>query len=367
MSVASQSGALGIALLDEASDHGIGIRHFVSLGNEADVSAEDLLEYWESDPGTRVILLYLETIRDPRRFLETARRVTRSKPVVAVKSGRSVAGSRAAGSHTGALATKDVLVDALLSQAGVVRVSTLEELFDAATLLTTQQGPMGRRVAIVTNAGGPGVLTADACEARGLLVPPFDDRTADAIEGAVPGTYVRNPLDLLAGATAQTFDAVLPLTLGDPGIDTVIVECVPTTTTDVREVAMAIAAARRYAQKPIVACVMGKRGVDEARLDAGQGSDPDLRVARIGGGSRSRGRGPRGRGRSSTYRTTYPLREPCVLAPSPDGPGRGALARRRGNRRPPPRLWPSLPSLGRSSWTAKAPSRRPRCSVGRWR
>ncbi len=266
VSVASQSGALGIALLDEASDHGIGIRHFVSLGNEADVSAEDLLEYWESNPGTRVVLLYLETIRDPRRFLETARRVTRSKPVVAVKSGRGVAGSRAAGSHTGALATKDVLVDALLSQAGVVRVSTLAELFDAATLLTTQQGPMGRRVAVVTNAGGPGVLTADACEARGLLVPPFDDRTADAIEGAVPGTYVRNPLDLLAGATAQTFDAVLPLTLGDPGIDAVIVECVPTTTTDVREVAMAIAAARRYAQKPIVACVMGKRGVDEARL-----------------------------------------------------------------------------------------------------
>ena len=265
VSIASQSGALGIALLDEARDHGIGIRHFVSLGNEADVSAEDLLEYWESDPGTRVILLYLETIRDPRRFLETARRVTRSKAVVAVKSGRSVAGARAAGSHTGALATKDALIDALLLQAGVVRVATLQELFDAATFLTTQQGPVGRRVAILTNAGGPGILTADACEARGLVVPRFQGSTASAIEGAVPGMSVGNPLDLLAGATAQTFDAVLPLTLGDPGIDTVIVECVPTTSTDVREVATAIAAARRYAQKPIVACVMGKRGVDEAR------------------------------------------------------------------------------------------------------
>ena len=266
VSIASQSGALGIALLDEAWDHGIGIRHFVSLGNEADVSAEDLLEYWENDPGTRVILLYLETIRDPRRFLETAKRVTRSKPIVAVKSGRGVAGARAAGSHTGALATKDVLVDALLLQAGVVRVSTLEELFDAATFLTTQQGPVGKRVAILTNAGGPGILTADACEARGLQVPRFNDSTASAIEGAVPGMSIGNPLDLLAGATAQTFDAVLPLTLGDPGIDTVIVECVPTTTTDVREVATAIAAARRYAHKPIVACVMGKRGVDEARV-----------------------------------------------------------------------------------------------------
>jgi acetyl coenzyme A synthetase (ADP forming)-like protein len=266
VSIASQSGALGIALLDEARDHGIGIRHFVSLGNEADVSAEDLLEYWENDPGTRVILLYLETIRDPRRFLETARRVTRSKPIVAVKSGRGVAGARAAGSHTGALATKDVLVAALLLQAGVVRVSTLEELFDAATFLTTQQRPVGKRVAIITNAGGPGILTADACEARGLVVPQFADGTADAIKGAVPGAGAGNPLDLLAGATAQTFEAVLPLTLGDPGIDAVIVECVPTTTTDVREVARAIAAARRYAQKPIVACIMGKRGVDDARL-----------------------------------------------------------------------------------------------------
>ncbi len=274
VSVASQSGALGTALLDEACEHGIGIRHFVSLGNEADVSAEDLLEYWETNPGTRVVLLYLETIRDPRRFLEAAKRVTRSKPIVVVKSGRGIAGSRAAGSHTGALATRDVLVDALLSQAGVVRVSTLEELFNAATLLTTRQGPVGRRVAIVTNAGGPGVLTADACEARGLLVPPFDDYTADAIEGAVPGTVVRNPLDLLDGATARTFDAVLPLALGDPGIDTVIVECVPTTTTDVREVATAIAAARRYAQKPIVACIMGRRGADEARSTLAKGQIP---------------------------------------------------------------------------------------------
>jgi acetyl coenzyme A synthetase (ADP forming)-like protein len=265
VSVASQSGALGIALLDEAREHGIGIRHFVSLGNEADVCAEDLLEYWEQDPGTRVVLLYLETIRDPRRFLETARRVTRLKPVVAVKSGRSASGARAAGSHTGALATRDVLVDALLAQAGVVRVSTLEELFDAATLLATQQGPIGKRIAIVTNAGGPGILTADACEARGLVVPPFDERTVDAIQGAVAGVGGHNPLDLLAGAAGQTFDAVIPLVLGDPGVDALIVECVPTTNTDVRQVATAIAAARAYATKPIVSCIMGKHGVEEAR------------------------------------------------------------------------------------------------------
>ena len=320
-----------------------------------------------ADPGTRVILLYLETIRDPRRFLETARRVTRSKPIVAVKSGRSVAGSRAAGSHTGALATKDVLVDALLSQAGVVRVSTLEELFDAATLLTTQQGPVGRRVAIVTNAGGPGVLTADACEARGLLVPPFDDRTADAIEGAVPGTVVRNPLDLLDGATAQTFDAVLPLALGDPGIDTVIVECVPTTTTDVREVATAIAAARRYAQKPIVACIMGKRGVDEARSTLAKARVPTYALPESAAAAVRAGvdhtvaAAPR-----HTEGHTHSV-SPCVLAPSPDGPAErsaGSTPRKSPTSSTPLAFvaFPRSPSR-----TPKAPSRQQRCSVGRWR
>ncbi len=264
VSVASQSGALGIALLDEARDRGIGIRHFVSLGNGADVSAAHLLEYWEHDARTNVILLYLESLPDPRRFLETARRVTRTKPVLAVKSGRSISGARAAGSHTGALATKDVLVDAVLSQAGVVRVSTLEELFDAATLLSSRQGPVGRRVAIVTNAGGPGILTADACEARGLVVPAFDAATVNALDGAIAQTNAHNPLDLSAGATADMFDAAIPLVLADGGIDEVVVECVPTTATNIAEVATAVARAREYQDKPVVACVMGRRGREEA-------------------------------------------------------------------------------------------------------
>jgi acetyl coenzyme A synthetase (ADP forming)-like protein len=265
VSIASQSGALGIALLDQAQEHGIGVRQFVSLGNGADLAPEELLEYWERDPKTSVILLYLESVAHPRRFLEVARRVTRSVPVVAVKSGRSIAGARAAGSHTGALATKDVLIDTLLAQAGVVRVATLEELFDAATLFASRQGSFGRRVAVITNAGGPGILTADACEARGLAIPSLLDLTVAALEGAVPGVAAGNPLDLLAGATAATFDAAIPLVLGDAGVDEVIVECVPTTTTDVRDVAKYVAAARTFADKPIVACVMGKHGVDEAR------------------------------------------------------------------------------------------------------
>jgi acetyl coenzyme A synthetase (ADP forming)-like protein len=265
VSIASQSGALGIALLDEARDHGIGIRHFVSLGNEADVSAEDLLEHWEHDAETRVILLYLESFRDPRRFLEVARRVSRTKPIVAVKSGRSLAGARAAGSHTGAIATRDAVVDALLAQAGVVRVATLEELFDAATLFAAGHAPAGRRVAIVTNAGGPGILAADACEAHGLSVPAFADGTVRAIGKAVPEASARNPLDLLAGAKPQAFDDVLACVLGDAGVDALVVTCVPTTSADVRDIARGIVKAQSDAGKPIVACVMGKRGVDEAR------------------------------------------------------------------------------------------------------
>ncbi len=265
VSIASQSGALGIALLDEARDHGIGIRHFVSLGNEADVSAEDLLEYWEGDAETRVIVLYLESFRDPRRFLEVARRVSRTKPIVAVKGGRSSAGARAAGSHTGALATRDAVVDALLTQAGIVRAATLEELFDAAALLAAGCVPTGKSVAIVTNAGGPGILAADACAARGLSVPAFDGATARALAGAVPEASVRNPVDLVASAQAETFDVAIPIALGDHGINALLVACVPTTSADVREVARVIANARSYATKPVVACIMGKRGVEVAR------------------------------------------------------------------------------------------------------
>jgi acetate---CoA ligase (ADP-forming) len=266
VSVASQSGAIGIALLDEARDHGIGIRQFVSLGNEMDVSAEDLLEYWEYDNGTQVILLYLESFPTPRRFLEVARRVTRNKPVIVVKSGRTPAGARAAGSHTGSLTTKDVLVDALLTQAGVVRVSTLEELFDAAAFLSSDHGGVpGRRVAVVTNAGGPGILTADACEARGLAIPVLNKRTVDALECVAPGGAAHNPLDLLAGASAAVFDVAIPIVLADRGIDALIVECVPTTSTDVRDFARVVVRAREHAQKPIVTCIMGKHGVSEAQ------------------------------------------------------------------------------------------------------
>ena len=164
VALSSQSGALGLAILALAASRGVGLSTFVSVGNKADVSSNDLLEYWEEDAATRVILLYLESFGNPRRFARLARRIGRTKPIVAVKAGRTRGGSRAAGSHTAALAANDVAVDALFHQSGVIRADTIDEMFDIAACLDAQPLPAGRRVAIVTNAGGPGILAVDACE-----------------------------------------------------------------------------------------------------------------------------------------------------------------------------------------------------------
>ena len=168
----SQSGGLGIAIIEAAARAGVGLSSFVSVGNKVDISGNDLLCYWEQDTGTDVALLYLESFGDPRRFARLAPRLARRKPVVAVKSGRSAAGARATGSHTGALlSASDVTVDALFAQAGVIRTDTLSEMLDVAALLAAQPVPRGGRVAIVTNAGGPGIMCADACQVHGVEVP----------------------------------------------------------------------------------------------------------------------------------------------------------------------------------------------------
>ena len=187
----SQSGALGLAILDYAHQLNIGLSTFVSVGNKADVSGNDLLAYWKDDPRTDVIALYLESFGNPRRFARLAPEVARRKPIVAVKSGRSAAGSRAAASHSAALACLDVAVDALFEEAGVIRTETLEELFDVVTLLATQPVPGGPRVGVVTNAGGPGILLADACEARGLTLPELSPETLD--EAALLPSRRRRP------------------------------------------------------------------------------------------------------------------------------------------------------------------------------
>ncbi|HYT25971.1 MAG TPA: GNAT family N-acetyltransferase, partial [Actinomycetota bacterium] len=201
----SQSGALGLAIVDYANALGLGLSSFVSVGNKADISGNDLLAYWEQDDATDVILLYLESFGNPRKFARLARQVGRSKPIVAVKSGRSAAGARATSSHTGALlAASDATVDALFRQAGVVRTDTLAELFDVAALLANQPLPAGRRVAIVTNAGGPGILCADACEAGGLEVVPLSYGLRAQLAAFLPAAAATgNPVDMLASAPAE--------------------------------------------------------------------------------------------------------------------------------------------------------------------
>ncbi len=233
----SQSGALALAILDSAARHGIGISTFVSVGNLADVSGDDLLLFWEDDPATDVILLYMESFGDPRRFARLARRIARNKPIVAVKSGRTQSGARAASSHTGSLASLDVAVDALFQQTGVIRVDTLEELFDVTILLSNEPIPKGRRVGIVSNAGGPAILAVDALESRGLEVPVLSDELQERLrQKLAPEAAIRNPIDMIAAAGAKEYGAVLETLLEADDLDAVIAIHIPASAIDLLEI-----------------------------------------------------------------------------------------------------------------------------------
>jgi acetyl coenzyme A synthetase (ADP forming)-like protein len=259
----SQSGGLGIELMARAARLDLGVSTFVSVGNKADVSGNDLLQHWSDDPATGVILLYLESFGNPRKFSRLARRVARHTPIVAVKGGRTRAGTRAASSHTAALATPDVAVDALFRQAGVVRVDTLGELLDTAQVLAHQPLPPGRRVAIVGNTGGPLILAADACVGAGLEVPELSQQTQARLRDVVRSdATVQNPVDLVAGASAADFEQALRVVLADDAIDALLVVFVPPLITGADEVARAIAAATTDARdRPVVACFLGQEGV----------------------------------------------------------------------------------------------------------
>ena len=260
----SQSGALGLAILEYAQQLNLGLSTFVSVGNKADVSGNDLLEYWEHDPQTRVILLYLESFGNPRRFREIARRVARTKPIVAVKAGRSSSGARAARSHTGALAASDTVVNALFQESGVIRTDTLEELFDVAALLAHQPLPADKRVAILTNAGGPGILAADACEGFGLSVPALAPETIAGLKAFLPAAAsATNPVDMLATASADDYRRAIPLLLNDPGIDSLLTIFIPPLVTDSADAARAIAEGARGSSKPVLATFFGATGVPE--------------------------------------------------------------------------------------------------------
>lgn len=276
MSFLSQSGALGVTILDYAAEYGIGIHHFVSVGNKPDVGGNELLAYWEDDPGTRVILMYLESLGDPDDFTRLARRVTRKKPVVIVKSGRTGAGARAASSHTGALAGADLATEALLAQCGVLRADSVEELFDIAMAFEGQPVPRGNRVAIVTNAGGPGIIIADACEAAGLEVARLHEATEAELRRLLPReASVRNPVDMIASATGQQYRDVLDAVLADPGIDAAIAAFVPPL--GIRQVDVAsqiVAAHSRQSGKPLLAVLMGREGLPEGKAQLQQAGIP---------------------------------------------------------------------------------------------
>lgn len=263
----SQSGALGLAIIEYANSLGLGISTFVSVGNKADISGNDLLRYWESDEGTDVILLYLESFGNPKKFSEIARRVGHQKPIVVVKSGRSAAGARATSSHTGALlAASDVTVDALFRQAGVIRTDTLAELFDVASLLASQPLPRGHRVGIITNAGGPAILCADACEARGLEVPILSESSQNTLRSFLPlGASAINPVDMIASASADEYHKAIGIVAADDNVDALIVIFTPPLVTRSEDVALAIVDAVRALNrsKPVMAVFLSARGTPE--------------------------------------------------------------------------------------------------------
>ncbi len=224
----SQSGALGLSVLDYAREYGIGISQFVSVGNKPDVSGNDLLVAWEDDPVVEVILMYVENFGNPQKFLELASRITKGKPIIVVKAGGSRAGARAASSHTGALAADDIVVETLLAQAGVLRAHTVEELFDMAMAFGVRAKPRSRRTAVLTNAGGPGILAADAMEGAGLDLVELSPRTVDALRPLFPTeASIRNPLDMVASATPAHYRTALTTLLEDPAIDAVVPIFVP--------------------------------------------------------------------------------------------------------------------------------------------
>jgi acetate---CoA ligase (ADP-forming) len=269
---ASQSGALGEAILETAADLGLGLSAFVSLGNKTDVSSNDLLEWWAEDDRTRLVLLYLESLGNPRRFGQLARRLTRErgKPILAVKSGRSRAGAAAASSHTGSLAGADAGVKALFEQCGVIRANTVEQLFSLARGFAAQPLPAGRRVAILTNAGGPGIMTTDAAVHFGLELAELSESTRAAMRTVLPPeASLRNPVDTIATAGPAAFRACSEALLADPGVDALIAIYVAPVTIHAPDVAAAIVngsqagLARAGVAKPVLSCFMGRSAGDE--------------------------------------------------------------------------------------------------------
>jgi len=262
----SQSGALCTAVLDYAQGKDIGFSKFVSLGNKADVTEIDLLKYLAHDPQTSVILMYLEEVSRGRELIEVARQITgeirNPKPILAIKGGRTAAGAAAAQSHTGALAASDVVCNAVFEQAGIIRSTSIEDMFNSAQLLAYQPLPKGRRIAIVTNAGGPGVMATDAAIERGLELAKFSAPTTAALKKALPATAnLKNPVDLIGDARDDRYAAALDAVLADENVDQVLVILTPQSMTNIEAIAQAVCRVRARFDKPMTCSFMGARDV----------------------------------------------------------------------------------------------------------
>lgn len=258
----SQSGALGNIILEYADELKTGFSKFVSMGNKADVSGNDLLMDFEDDENTHIILMYLESFGNPRKFTKIARRLTKKKPIIAVKAGRTLAGARAASSHTGALAGLDVAVDALFEQCGVLRATSIEELFDYALAFSNQPLPKGKKVAIITNAGGPGIIATDACVSLGLEMSTFDKESYDLLEQILPEeASTQNPVDILGDGGPERYEKALDVVLKDRNVDAVITIFVPPLMSKALDVAIAISRVSANYDKPVLGCFMGREEV----------------------------------------------------------------------------------------------------------
>lgn len=261
----SHSGAICAAVIDWARGQGFGLSRLVSLGNQADVNESDVLAAVADDPYTRVLTLYLEGISDGRRFVEQASLVSRSKPILALKVGRFASGQKAIASHTRALAGQESAFNAAFRRAGVIRVETSEELFDWARALAWCTLPRGRRVAVLTNSGGPGVTAADALEAEGLVLATLAESTRLALQEFLdPSASLHNPVDMLAGASPQQFANSLRLLLADPGVNSAMVILPPPPMHTAGGIAKAIIPVIYTAEKPVVIALMGERLIQEA-------------------------------------------------------------------------------------------------------
>lgn len=265
----SQSGALGMAALEYARGKNIGLSKFISVGNKADITENDLLAALRDDRNTEVILLYLEDLTDHRGFIELAREITgeipKKKPILAIKSGRTAEGARAASSHTGALASSDEAYDSFFQQCGVLRVETLEELFNYAIAFANQPLPKGDRVAIVTNAGGPGIMATDACIRHGLQLASLDKRTTEKLKKGLPSTAnITNPVDVIGDAKEDRYALALKSVLVDRNVDGVIVICTPQAMTNLEKITSVVAETASKYKKPVMACCMGITDISEA-------------------------------------------------------------------------------------------------------